>query len=204
MAGRAIYLTVSNRTSRQRGHFAIFIPNEPAADLSIDDDLAKTKGTIIQVVGEPVMQGYKLEFKRNCDCETAHPVQKLVPLGYVDGKDVTGLSIDIEEQGFSTDSTPRSSLERVAAQIPPPPRGQDARAPINGVSACKRYFDVARRSDGDVLQVTTKRCQEWTMEYVERLKDQGLVSPGAPEGVSAERDPPTRSIFGHKGGSDNE
>ena len=77
------------------------------------------------------MQGYKLEFKRNCDCGASlHQAQKLVPLGYVDAKDVA----DVVEGGFSTDCTPRSTLERAADQILPPPRGQDVRAPIDGVS----------------------------------------------------------------------
>lgn len=139
MANRAIYLAVSNRSSRQRGHFAIFVPNDAAAHLTVDGGLSKATGTIIQVIGEPVMQGYKLEFKRNCDCETGHPVQKLVPLGYIDEKVIfTG---DVPAEGISTDSVPTTALERAAAQIPPPPQGQDARAPIDGVSARDVHSD---------------------------------------------------------------
>lgn len=38
------------------------------------------------------MQGYVLEFKRNYDCKSSQQLQKLVPLGYVDGTNVTNLS----------------------------------------------------------------------------------------------------------------
>ncbi|SPO01170.1 uncharacterized protein DNG_03917 [Cephalotrichum gorgonifer] len=128
------------------------------------------------------MQGYKLEFKRNCDCETLHPVQKLVQFGRVDGKDVMATLTDPSAGGeLSTDDTPRSKLERVAAQIQPPRRGQDPWAPIDGV--------------------TTRRCQEWTTEFVQRLEDQGLIGPGALEKVQGERDPPTHGIFGYGGGT---
>ncbi|WVO17676.1 hypothetical protein L204_105373 [Cryptococcus depauperatus] len=40
--------------------------------------------------------------------------------------------------------------------VNPPPRGQNIRALIDGV--------------------TTRRCQEWTMEFLHRLEQRGLVS----------------------------
>lgn len=134
MVYRSVYLAVYNRTARSRAHFAIFIPNLAAnsTDLSVENDLAEVKGTVIHVVGEPVMQGYVLEFKRNYDCKSSQQLQKLVPLGYVDGTNVANPS----STEFSRDNIPKSTVERVAAQVPPPPRGQNVRAPIDGVSAC--------------------------------------------------------------------
>ncbi|KAK4084658.1 hypothetical protein Purlil1_10243 [Purpureocillium lilacinum] len=65
-----------------------------------------------------------------------------------------------------------------ATRVPPPPKGQDLRRPIDGVK--------------------TKRCQEWTMEYVMRLVDQGLIHAEAIDIVQRHRDPPTRGIVGMK------
>lgn len=57
-------------------------------------------------------------------------LQKLVPLGYVDATNVANLATE----QFYTDSIPRSTLERVAAHILPPPGGQNVRAPFDSVT----------------------------------------------------------------------
>lgn len=134
MVYRTAYLAVYSRGPRQRAHFSIFIPDESAnaRDLSNDTSPEPAMGTVIHVVGEPVMSGYALEFKRNYNCKGSRELQKMLSLGYVDGNDVTNFSTS----GFSRDSIPRSTLERVAAQVPPPPGGQNVRAPIDGVSLC--------------------------------------------------------------------
>ena len=133
MVRRTVYLAVYSRTARTRAHFAIFIPNQScnARDLSVETGPDPAIGTIIHVIGEPVMNGYVLEFKRNYDSKGSRELQKLVCLGDVDDTLVANPSTKL----FSKDNVPRSALERVAAQVPPPPRGQNVRAPIDGVSA---------------------------------------------------------------------
>lgn len=127
MAVSRLYLAKSGPAS-QRSHFAIFIPN-PDIPLSTDElKISDAVGTIINVVGEPLMLGYKLEIKRNYACGV-NDVKKLVFLGQVASEHVfqpmSGVYVD--------DDTPRGKLEQLAAGIPPPPRGQDIRAPIDGV-----------------------------------------------------------------------
>lgn len=127
MAVSRLYLAKSGPSS-QRSHFAIFIPNPdiplPTDGLTISDAV----GTIINVVGEPLMLGYKLEIKRNYACG-ANDVRRLVFLGEIGSEHVfqplAGAYVD--------DDAPRGRLEQLAAGIPPPPRGQDIRAPIDGV-----------------------------------------------------------------------
>lgn len=51
--------------------------------------------------------------------------------------------------------------------------------------------------------MTTKRCQEWTTEYVQKLEEQGLVTLGAAERAHGERDSPTHGIFGYRHGENS-
>ncbi|KAK7745121.1 hypothetical protein SLS62_009920 [Diatrype stigma] len=44
------------------------------------------------------------------------------------------------------------------------------------------------------MVTTNRRCQEWTMEYLRRLRDLNYISPEAVELAQAERDPPTHGI----------
>lgn len=46
------------------------------------------------------------------------------------------------------------------------------------------------------LQVTTKRCQEWTMEFLQKLVSLDLIEEGAIAIAQAQRDPATHGIFG--------
>lgn len=140
MTHYAVYLAVSNRTARQRAHFVVFVPNESmnSRDPGIDTSSVPIKGTVIHVVGEPLMNGFKLEFKRNYDYATSVDsvlLQKLVLLGYVDGTNVTNLTTE----SYSLDSIPRSTLEQVATYISPPAAGQNIRTPIDGVSSRERH-----------------------------------------------------------------
>lgn len=132
MTTRDIYLAKYRLSANQRAHFAIFVPDgsNDGKGLSRLFKSAPCKGTIINVVGEPVMSGYVLEIKRGYDCSAYHDLRELIALGPVD-KSI--LYIPTEEHVVEGD-TPRGLLEQEAEKIPPPPRGQNVRAPIDGVS----------------------------------------------------------------------
>ena len=49
-----------------------------------------------------------------------------------------------------------------------------------------------------ILQINTKRCQEWTMELLVRLQERGLISSGAVDVAESHRDPPDHGIFGQR------
>nr|POE48871.1 hypothetical protein CFP56_38968 [Quercus suber] len=131
MSNRSVYLAKYRLNANQRAHFAIFIPNATSDQANLSQNFRKSscKGTIIHVVGEPIMSGYALEFKRNYECSSSRDLQALVFLGYVLAAHVCNPA----NPQYVKESTPRSLLEREAATIPPPPRGQDIRAPIDGV-----------------------------------------------------------------------
>lgn len=193
---RPVYLALHPGGPNSRTHFAIFIPHANLADKDLAVPTFKDApcaGTIVQVVGEPLMSGFVLEFKRNFDCSTAHDLRRLALLGNVDTENI----YDGDFSGGSpvVDAVPRSRLEMEATRVPPPPKGQDLRRPIDGV----RLFKIFGASYcANVTQVKTKRCQEWTMEYVMRLVDQGLIHAEAIDIVQRHRDPPTRGIVGMK------
>ncbi|OAA45522.1 hypothetical protein NOR_03311 [Metarhizium rileyi] len=113
----------------------------------------------------------------NYECSTSRDLQELVFLGYVDSTNI----YDPSYTKFVKETHPRQTLEREAAMITPPPKGQDIRAPIDGVS--------------------TKRCQEWTMEYLSRLEEQNFISSGAVDIAQSHRDPPNHGIFGQRRGA---
>ncbi|GIZ38822.1 hypothetical protein CKM354_000222300 [Cercospora kikuchii] len=175
MPTRSIYLAKYRTSSRERAHFAVFIPNaqDDRQDLSQTFKSHEAKGTIIQVIGEPLMSGYILEFKRNYECSTDPALEILKYLGSVEGIYL----FEPESVELVQESTPRSQLEREAQKIPPPRKGQDVRAPIDGVN--------------------TRRCQEWTTEFVTHLADLGMIERDAIDRVQSERDTPTYGIFGY-------
>ncbi|KAJ6436487.1 C2H2-type domain-containing protein [Purpureocillium lavendulum] len=177
MTYRSAYLAKYRGSASQRAHFAIFFPNaaDDGKDLSREFRSSSCKGTIIHVVGEPVMNGYTLEFKRNYECSTSRDLQEMVPLGYVD----PALLYTPPNTKFVKENTARAGLEREAAMVPPPRGGQNIRAPIDGVNS--------------------KRCQEWTMEYLHRLAEQGFISTEAVDIAQSQRDPPDHGIFGRRG-----
>lgn len=75
------------------------------------------------------MAGFVLEIKRNYECKNSKDLEKLVPLGHIDGANLH----DSPSSEFMKD-VPRGVLEREAGMVPPPPKGQNVRAPIDGVS----------------------------------------------------------------------
>ncbi|KAF7559328.1 hypothetical protein G7046_g4826 [Stylonectria norvegica] len=177
MAQRRVYLAKSRTSTQQRSHFGIFIPNAVHADKDLTNlnfRSSECSGTIIHVVGEPVMAGYALEFKRNYDASRCPELKMLVPLGLVD----VGYLYEPVTPEVTREDTPRAVLEREAVRVTPPPRGQNVRAVMDGVN--------------------TRRCQEWTMEYLTRLVEKKLIDPTALAIAQKERDPPDHGIFGIK------
>ena len=147
MATRPVYLAKYRTTKSQRAHFAIYIPGEASDKATLVQDYKKsrTNGTLINVVGEPVMSGYVHQFKRNHDLNTAHDLSELIFLGTVNAKDV----YEPSSATVMEESTPRGRLEREAIAISPPPRGQDVRAPIDGVSIFdERYLEISVTDSG--------------------------------------------------------
>lgn len=139
MAYRSVYLAKHRASGSQRAHFTIFIPNVDGDRETLAHDYGSRpcSGTVIHVVGEPLMAGYALEIKRNHECSTSEDLKELVLLGHVDISHIYGpeLKTEIKE---TKETTPRSTLERYASTVKPPPRGQDVRAPIDGVSKRRR------------------------------------------------------------------
>jgi len=86
MPTRRVYLAKYRATISQRAHFAIFIPNDASDRASLTQDYrkVKTSGTIIHVVGEPVMNGYVHEFKRNYEASASRELSEVILLGTVD------------------------------------------------------------------------------------------------------------------------
>lgn len=76
------------------------------------------------------MSGYVFEIKRNYECSTSNELKKLVHPGYLD----TAHIYDPTSSAFVKEYVARSEVERQAATIPPPPRGQNLRTPVDGVS----------------------------------------------------------------------
>ncbi|KAI6375404.1 hypothetical protein MCOR25_002970 [Pyricularia grisea] len=75
------------------------------------------------------MNGFALKIKRNYECSTFSYLKELVLLGQVRSDDLYEPNADDEEK----DTTPRGRLEKEATKIPPPSKGQNIRAPIDGV-----------------------------------------------------------------------
>lgn len=195
MAILSAYLAKSYHAKTQRAHFGLFIPNENNNNETLSKSFRTVSctGTIIHVTGEPVMAGYILEFKRNCQCNATEDLQELILLGHIDSK----YTYSPSNTSFSREYTPRSVLEREATMISTPRRGQDPRALVDGV--CITPILAAIRTIMTSLQINTKRCQEWTMEYLEHLVGKGLIGADAVGIAQSHRDPPGHGIFGHKG-----
>ena len=133
MSQTSVYLAKFSSGPSKRSRFGIFFPNPDfdRADLSNDFRSQATVGTQIHVVGEPLMAGYMLEMKRHFDVQNDRELRALVRLGSVDS---TNLHRDDSLDSMIRDYVPKSAVERLADSVPPPPRGQDVRAPIDGVS----------------------------------------------------------------------
>ncbi|KAG9495690.1 hypothetical protein J7337_012245 [Fusarium musae] len=173
---RSLYLAKSGGGANQRSHFALFIPNAEYDRDTINQDFRSLKavGTRIHVVGEPLMSGFAFEVHRNYNTQAYPDLKQLVFLGKVDD---SMLHEYPETKPEIRENIARSLLERVAKSITPPPKGQNIRAPIDGVH--------------------TKRCQEWTMEVLELLVEKEFIPSEAVSIAQRQRDPPTKGIFGY-------
>lgn len=77
------------------------------------------------------MAGYMLEMKRHFDVQHDRELRALVRLGSINNLNLhNDDSLDTMVRGY----VPKSIVERLADSVPPPPQGQDVRAPIDGVS----------------------------------------------------------------------
>ncbi|KAM0468341.1 hypothetical protein ACHAP7_011012 [Fusarium lateritium] len=177
MPFRSLYLAKSGGGANRRSHFGLFIPNVECdrANLGLNFKSQRTCGTILHVVGEPIMAGFVFGIKRNYDGEDSDGWKSLTLLGEID---VANIHTPPPSKSMTREYVPRSVVENHAASVTPPPRGQNVRAPIDGV--------------------TTKRCQEWTMEVLTLLAEKHLISEEAVSIAQDERDPPTMGIFGYK------
>ncbi|EER26441.1 hypothetical protein D8B26_003180 [Coccidioides posadasii str. Silveira] len=125
--------------------------------------------TIIHVVGAP-MVGYELQFKRNYNLSSSQLSYQLVPIGQVSAANI----VESPSGLMTIDSNAKGIMETVATQVPPPPISQNFLAPVDGVF--------------------NKRCQEWTVEYVDRLISRNIIDAGARNVVQAHRDPPDHGV----------
>ncbi|KAF5967682.1 hypothetical protein FCOIX_11809 [Fusarium coicis] len=175
----SLYLAKSGEGANHRSHFALFIPNAEYDRDTISQDFRSLKafGTRIHVVGEPLMSGFAFEVHRNYNTQAYQDLKQLVFLGKIDD---SMLHEHPETKPEIRENIVRSLLERVAESITPPPKGQNIRAPIDGV------------------QVHTKRCQEWTMEVLDLLAEKEWIPSEAVSIAQRESDPPTKGIFGYK------
>ncbi|PLB51368.1 hypothetical protein P170DRAFT_436390 [Aspergillus steynii IBT 23096] len=114
--------------------------------------------------------GYSLIFQRNYT-PMATGLDEVLPIGNVGSEHI----VDTSASGSpSEDSTPRGTLEILAAKVPPPRISENFMAPVN--------------------DTTNKRCQEWTMEYLCHLVKKGIIGADAIPVVQSKRDPPTHGI----------
>ncbi|CRG89793.1 hypothetical protein PISL3812_06832 [Talaromyces islandicus] len=131
------------------------------------------QGSLINVVGAP-MTGYQLEFERNYSIPPENC--EVVPIGQVDSSNVVDSTTITPNQGQTTnkDFTPQGNLEIAASQVPAPGVSANFMAPVK--------------------DVTNKRCQEWTMEYIRYLVSKGYLGSEAIQIVQYKRDAPDHGI----------
>ncbi|EFE43416.1 hypothetical protein TRV_01801 [Trichophyton verrucosum HKI 0517] len=127
------------------------------------------QGTVIHVVGAP-MAGYQHEFKRNYNPFTSAIFHTVTEIAQIDDCHIA----NPQTKDFQKDSTPKGDLEIAASQVRPPPISQNFLAPVDGV--------------------TNKRCQEWTVEFVDKLIEKNYIHAQAREIVQAHRDPPSHGV----------
>ncbi|CVL08449.1 uncharacterized protein FPRN_13230 [Fusarium proliferatum] len=177
MLTRSLYLAKSGGGVNQRSHFALFIPNAEYDRDTISEDFRSLKaiGIRIHVVGEPLMSGFAFEVHRNYNTQAYPDLKRLVFLGKIDNSILYNYP-EIESE--IRENTARSLIERLAESVPPPPKGQNICAPIDGVD--------------------TKRCQEWTMEVLNMLAEKEFIPSESISIAQSERDPRTKGIFGYK------
>ncbi|KAJ5898708.1 hypothetical protein N7504_008996 [Penicillium tannophilum] len=126
-------------------------------------------GTLIQAVGAP-MAGYYLEFKRNYSPADSSEKYTVFPIGEVEPVNI----VDPEPGPKRSDCTPNGVIEVAATEVPTPGISENFLAPVNDVS--------------------NKRCQEWTMEYIRHLVGKRLIGSDAIRTVQSKRDPPYHGV----------
>ncbi|KAG9228964.1 hypothetical protein BJ875DRAFT_216096 [Amylocarpus encephaloides] len=114
-------------------------------------------------MGTP-MAGYMLEFKRNYSPTMTQERHETYPIREVLANNI----VDSTDNERSRDSKPRDNLERAATWVPPPRISENFRAPVNNT--------------------TSRRCQEWTTDYVRLLVDNSIIAEGALDVVQDKRD----------------
>ena len=178
MAPRTIYLVSCRNAAHQRAHFSIFVPY--AADPEV--------GTRIHAVGAP-MAGYTLEFNRNYSPAASNQPQQTWAIGEVDSQHI----VESTRTERTNDSKPQGDIEKAASQCPTPGISENFMAPVNQVSEC-----ISAVWHGGLLvkptQTTNRRCQEWTIEFVNRLVQLGYIEQNAVNIVQSHRDPPNHGI----------
>ena len=60
--------------------------------------------------------------------------------------------------------------------------------------SCTALYTGYRGAFANSLQITNRRCQEWTMEYVRELVRTSYIGSEAIAAVNSQRDPPTHGI----------
>ncbi|KAE8131109.1 hypothetical protein BDV38DRAFT_290661 [Aspergillus pseudotamarii] len=128
-----------------------------------------TSGSLINVIGAP-MVGFADEYKRGCEPTKSIEPYEMWSIGGVDSVHIVDWPVGVG--GVDTD--PMGDLEIAASQVPAPGISQDFIAPVN--------------------DITNRRCQEWTMEYVRHLVEKEYVGAEAIQIVQPKRDPPTHGI----------
>ncbi|KAH7407336.1 hypothetical protein BKA64DRAFT_412750 [Cadophora sp. MPI-SDFR-AT-0126] len=113
---------------------------------------SETKGTVIQVVGTP-FTGYGLEFKRGYDCSVTRRAYHKMPLALVKEEHIQDVAATRPNE---VDVTPRDALETEAKKIDPPTASPEPLNPRVG-----------------------KRCQDWTLEYIQWLISRGYMTSEA-------------------------
>ncbi|OAL66413.1 hypothetical protein A7C99_1799 [Trichophyton rubrum] len=137
---------------------------------NISPYLAESLGcTVIHVVGAP-MAGYQHEFKRNYNPFMSKTFHAVVQIGQIDKSHIAYPQGD----NFEKSDTPIGDLEVTASRVRPPPISQNFLAPVDGV--------------------TNKLCQEWTVEFVDKLIEKNYIDAQAREIVQAHRDPPSHGV----------
>ncbi|RMZ81399.1 hypothetical protein DV738_g2283, partial [Chaetothyriales sp. CBS 135597] len=104
MAGKTVYLLKSSQSPSQRGHFALYIP----------EDAFPGRGTLINVVGTP-MTGFQLETKSDHDPGATQEPYESFSLGQVPEASV-------------------ATMLQLAGTVRPPGISQNFMAPVDGVN----------------------------------------------------------------------
>ncbi|KAF2170598.1 hypothetical protein M409DRAFT_19415 [Zasmidium cellare ATCC 36951] len=168
MPTRPIYLLKIRPSPRQRAHFCTFIPYPEHASHDPSNKAEECRGTKIHVIGTPLAMS--LQFQSNFPCHKEHDLEAVVRLGDVDDSLIVDIFPTKDEGGRVLERTePSGRLEREATSIRPP-RGGNVLALVD--------------------DVTNRRCQEWTMDYLRHLVKKGLLDASAVDIAQAERDPP--------------